>query len=302
MRWTRVFLAVVSVVFFSGCSGEADSGGEAMPRADDLGTTCWSVPEVNGTTVPGGPADPRGAAVAALANRLEEEEGSSRYATSTCITLPDGGGDHQISVSEGVADFDRGNFRVRAKVVRPGDLATFCREYLILGDRYWGRGGDCPDEAWENDPWQGPSMLTAGELAEFMPSLPGLINGRYEFEEDPYRPPLTVRRQILDALIARMEPAGTEELRGVPTWRYRLTLDDEHAMEVLPDDIVAELAWGQYERPDYEILDVWLDAEGRARRIVGQAGLFDQPARTGYELWDPGAAPPVQVPSDLPGQ
>lgn len=70
----------------------------------------------------------------------------------------------------------------------------------------------------------GPSMLTAGELAEYMPSLRGLINGRHEFEEDPYRPPPTVRRQLVDALIARMEPAGTEELRGALTWRYRLTL------------------------------------------------------------------------------
>ncbi len=128
-------------------------------------------------------------------------------------------------------------------------------------------------------------MLTAGELAEYMPSLRGLINGRYELEEDPYRPPPTVRRQLVDALIARMEPAGTEELRGVLTWRYRLTLDEEQAMEVLADDIVAELAWGQYERPVYESLDVWLDAEGRARRIVGQAGLFGEPARIGYELW-----------------
>ncbi len=118
----------------------------------------------------------------------------------------------------------------------------------------------------------------------------------------PYRPALTVRPQIVDALITRMEPVGTEDLRGVPTWHYRLTLDREQAMEILSEDIVAELAWKQYERPVYESLDVWLDAEGRARRIVGQAGLFAEPTRIGYELWDPGAAPPVRVPSDLPGR
>ncbi len=48
----------------------------------------------------------------------------------------------------------------------------------------------------------------------------------------PYRPALTVRPQIVDALITRMEPVGTEDLRGVPTWHYRLTLDREQAMEI----------------------------------------------------------------------
>jgi hypothetical protein len=227
---------------------------------------------------------PRQAAVAALATRLDEVRGLYRYATSICIALPGGRGDLQAWTSEGMADFDRGHFRFRSRAVRPGDSATFCQEYLILGDRFLGRGGDCPDGTWEQDPWQGPSMLTASGIPPFRPFIGGLIGGRAEYEQDPYRPPITVRRQIVDALIARIDPAGTDDLRGVPTWRYRLTLEEERAMEVLPREITAELAWGQYDRPAYENLDVWLDAEGLARRVVGHFGFFDEPARVGYEL------------------
>jgi len=103
-------------------------------------------------------------------------------------------------------------------------------------------------------------------------------------------------------LIASFEPGGIEELHGTPTWRYRLTLDKERAQRVLPADVSAELAWGRHESPAYQTLDVWLDSEGRLRRLVAATGFFGQPARIGYELWDLGSAPAVTVPSGLPGK
>lgn len=293
-------LALGFVLVVGACSSGA---GDAIPSEDGLIATCWSVPEVGDAAERGAPADPRAAAVAAIASRLEDHSGSARFATSTCITLPDGRGDHQASVSDGVADFDRGEFRFLRKSVDPGDPnRIFISEYLVLGERYWARRGQDKELPTDEDPWQGPGPLPTDEPTLYTPWIRGIINGRYEFEEDPYRPSVGTRRQIVDALIAGVEPAGTEDLHGVPTWRYRLTLDKDRAMEQLPTEISSELAWGQYGSPAYRILDVWLDAEGRQRRLVAEAGVLGIPARIGYELWDLDSGFSVRVPADLPGR
>ncbi len=188
------------------------------------------------------------------------------------------------------------------KSLDPGDRTRSCfYEHVVVGDRYWGRGRACSEDRPDADRWQGPGTLTTDEPRLFTPSISGIINGRYEHKDDPYKPSVAVRRQIVDALIAGFEPAGTEELHGAPTWRYQLTLDKDRANRILPANVSAELAWDQYHSPAYGTLNVWLDGEGRLRRLVAMTGFFGAPARLGYELWDLGSAPAVRVPDGLPG-
>lgn len=302
-------LVLTLALVLVGCAGSGDGGGrdggagDDIPSEDGLTVTCWPMPKVGGPTAQGAPADPRAAAVAAVAARLEDHGGTARFATSTCVTLPERRGDHQLWVSDGLADFDGDRFRFRQRSVDPGDPTRTCfYEYVVIGDKYWGRGRACSEGGTDRDGWDGPGTLTTDEPRLFTPWIPGVINGRYEAEEDPYRPSVEVRRQIVDALIARVDPAGTEELHGEPTWRYRLTLDRARATRILPPAVSTELAWGKYRSPAYPTLDVWLDAEARLRRVVAVTGLFGQPARIGFELWDVGSAPRVRVPAKLPGR
>ncbi len=229
-RRAVLFVALALVVGACRSGGDGGKGGaDSLPREDGLPATCWSVPQA-GSTTPGGPTDPRATTVAAIAARPEESTGRARFATSTCLTLAEGRGDHQLWVSEGVADFDRNLFRFRMKSLDPGDRTRSCfYEHVVVGDRYWGRGRACSEDRPDADRWQGPGTLTTDEPRLFTPSIPGIINGRYEHKDDPYKLSVAVRRQIVDALIAGFEPAGTEELHGAPTWRYQLTLDKDRA-------------------------------------------------------------------------
>lgn len=112
--------------------------------------------------------------------------------------------------------------------------------------------------------------------------------------------------KVLEAIGARSEVTGSDEVRGVPTTRYRVVLED-------PPDLPAQVkATGNisFGEPGDGFVYLWADGQGRLRRLRAEFGHDDSGSHRGggyqLEVFDFGApvtveAPPpdqVSVPSD----
>lgn len=107
----------------------------------------------------------------------------------------------------------------------------------------------------------------------------------------------------LDALFGAGDDAAEAEpevVRGVPTRHYRLTIDLARADAALPAGI--SVPAGPYRSLRARPAEMWLDADGRARRIA----VITDPAAPGeavwsvLELWDFGVAADISPPA--PGE
>ena len=108
----------------------------------------------------------------------------------------------------------------------------------------------------------------------------------------------------LDALFGAGDAVeiGAESVRGVAATHYRVTIDLARADAALPAGV--EVPAGPYRRLSQIPADVWLDADGLARRI---AVMTDPTAGTGgtpmwaiVELWDFGVLADITPPA--PGE
>ena len=105
----------------------------------------------------------------------------------------------------------------------------------------------------------------------------------------------------LDALFGARDAVeiGTESVRGVSTTHYQLTIDLATADAALPAGVTVPA--GPYRRLSQIPAEVWLDADGLARRIAVMtdpaAGDSGTPMWSIVELWDFGV-PAGIVPPD----
>ena len=101
----------------------------------------------------------------------------------------------------------------------------------------------------------------------------------------------------LDALFGASEEAvkiGPEAVRGVPATRFRLTVDLARADAALPAGV--SVPSGPYRSLSRLPAEVWLDADGLARRISvssESAAAVDAQVWSVVELWDYGV--PVDI-------
>jgi hypothetical protein len=103
---------------------------------------------------------------------------------------------------------------------------------------------------------------------------------------------------LLDALIGVRDATevGREEVRGVPTTRYRLGIDLAAADEQLPRGITAP-GPRLYRSLRALPAEVWIDDEGRIRRMSYEHGERRDYWQT-TELWDFGLDVEIQVPAE----
>lgn len=105
----------------------------------------------------------------------------------------------------------------------------------------------------------------------------------------------------LDALFGVTDAAqiGTDEVRGVPTVRYRARIDLARADAALAAGVTVPV--GPYRALSQLTAEVWLDSAGRSRRIAVAAELTaaDGQAATWsvVELWDFGVLADIVPPS-----
>lgn len=113
---------------------------------------------------------------------------------------------------------------------------------------------------------------------------------------------LSVLRGITD----HVEEVGSGEVRGVPTTRYRATVDLARAIDQAPSD-EREALRSQLEELDASLqpvpVEVWIDDEGLPRRIVMDFGALassamgaDGTATMTMELFDYGEEVDIDVP------
>jgi hypothetical protein len=103
----------------------------------------------------------------------------------------------------------------------------------------------------------------------------------------------------LDALFGARDAveAGPEDVRGVPTTRYRMTVDLARADAVLPEGVT--VPGGPYRALSRVSAEDWLDAAGLARRIAvitGPATSDDAPTWSVVDLWDFGVTADITPP------
>jgi hypothetical protein len=112
--------------------------------------------------------------------------------------------------------------------------------------------------------------------------------------------------ESLRGVTGEPEVVGTEEVRGVETTRYTATLDLDKAVAEAPADQrdLVEAQLGQLGATRISV-DVWVDADGLARRlevdmseVLGATGAGDDAgAVLAIELFDYGEPVDIQVPS-----
>jgi hypothetical protein len=112
--------------------------------------------------------------------------------------------------------------------------------------------------------------------------------------------------EVLRGVADDVEEAGQDEVRGVPTTRYRATVDVATAIERAPAAQRDELAAALQELgADAEAIpvEVWVDGDGLARRLVMDFGQLVAQAMGGtgtatmtLELFDYGEDVDIQVP------
>jgi hypothetical protein len=111
--------------------------------------------------------------------------------------------------------------------------------------------------------------------------------------------------EILRGVADDVAEAGRDEVRGVPTTRYRATVDLAKAVERAPAAQRDALATAFDELGEVEAVpvEVWVDADGLARRLVMDFGQLVAQAMGGtgtatmtLELFDYGEDVEIQVP------
>jgi hypothetical protein len=103
----------------------------------------------------------------------------------------------------------------------------------------------------------------------------------------------------LDALFGVRDAmeVGPQEVRGVPVTRYRLTVDLARADAALPAGVTVPV--GPYRALSQIPAEVWLDADGLARRIAVNTDPStggDEPIWSVVDLWDFGVAADITPP------
>jgi hypothetical protein len=131
-------------------------------------------------------------------------------------------------------------------------------------------------------------MRVAGNWTGFSLGDPGGPRG----VNDPLWP--------LDALFGVRDAVevGAETVRAAPATRYRLTIDLARADAALPAGVTVPA--GPYRGLSQIPAEVWLDADGLARRIAvitEPAVPDDAPAWSIVELWDFGVPADITPPS-----
>jgi hypothetical protein len=97
--------------------------------------------------------------------------------------------------------------------------------------------------------------------------------------------------QLLQGVSDEVEEVGEEEVRGVPTTRYRALVDLERAMADAPPDLQERMR-GQFAQAglDQVPTEVWIDEDGLLRRQVVEIDM------SGFEP-SPGAGQPAGAPA-----
>lgn len=92
---------------------------------------------------------------------------------------------------------------------------------------------------------------------------------------------------------------GTEILRGTATTRYRASIDLAQAAEGAPPEVAPDLQAAAAAGTTVPDADIWLDDEGRVRRVdltVAASGGGAGPTTLSVELYDFGTPVEVEIP------
>jgi hypothetical protein len=276
------------------CAGGDEEPGAGEATTTVAGTTAAAAPtetEAPATTTTktastDEPVDP--AAIAEAAGKTAAQ-GSARVATSVTVTGP--GEAEQSFEGEGAFDFER---RAGRMTIRPGSGEE--AEVVFVDSVVYYRlpAGALPGgKSWLQLDLQ--SVADASSL-DFGP----LVQGS---QADPFQYLLW-----LAALGPEVTKLGEEEVRGVPTMRYRAEVDLRRLDEQAPPGKEAE--WRAYVetlrgRLGVEAIpvEIWVDADGLIRRLRHEVAFAAEGSSTTAttELYDFGiqvdaeAPPPGQV-------
>lgn len=235
----------------------------------------------------------------AEANPSEESfpTDTARIETVTRVSGP--GGEHEVR-SSGVVDYARG----RHSYVEP---TTGCTS-IMIGDVSYNevpRGvGLPPGKRWVKNEWDvADAEAQFEESQKPQPDADGWTSYGFVFgHSDP--PPAEYLAYLREH--GKLERGGDEDVRGVPTTRYRTTLDGKQLMR----EQLEHGGWKDKNIEQYletvpqteEDVEIWVDAADLARRVVttsttkvAQLGMTHRSVTTN-EYFDFGVAPAIEAP------
>jgi hypothetical protein len=291
-RW----LALVAVLAVTG-SGCGDDGAGDDARAGnvrvDIGAMTQPPPAMPASSSPLTPVitvdDARPNIVAALAGTLWAGSGSARYRI-----------DHGDSLGPIEGELVADGAAVRASLRVEGSDGEVTHDIYLEGpavrtlDEYWEYNHRFPQAGWS---WR---EYNADQYPFLLPVFP-LLLGNEPDDGPSYALDTDVRRQVIDAFVASIDLVGEEQLQGVTTTHFGVSLSGPAAMAVLPPDLADELAsWSQHEQE--QSVDIWLDVAGRVHRFethIWVFGVFGT-ATLAIEMWDHDQPLTVVRPADLP--
>ncbi len=240
----------------------------------------------------GNPPDPL--ALVSAAPVATTEAGTARMHLETIIRLGTAG--DVRTTGEGVVDFERQRGNLTLQLPSAGQASLGELELVYDGTVIYYRASSLFPDA--------PTPWVSIDIARLSESVTGT-----DFEQldqgatnDPSN-----TLALLKGVADEIEEVGTEEVRGEDTTHYRATVDVRRALEqqgAVEDRQRFEMFLDQFGTETIPV-EVWLDEEGRARRVRYDQPLPETPgvsvpAGTGVsltiELYDFGVEAPVEIP------
>jgi hypothetical protein len=211
----------------------------------------------------GGDADARQAVLAAVSTT--EDAGSARLSGEMSFSLPevsDASGLSNISMTlEGVTDLDGRRAQMTMSFEglpeTPGGGGFDDIEMVVDGTDLYMKASVLTDTLGDDKPWLRMDVSDmVGSGAQFS-------------QTDP-----TQSLRYLEGVSDDVEEVGREEIRGVNTTQYDATVDIARMMEELPEGArdQAEAAFDKLDVDEFP-LSVWIDDQGRIRRMFSEFGL-----------------------------
>lgn len=215
-----------------------------------------------------------------------KKKGSAKVTMTSAVNMAAGGQDLSFeTVGEGVFQFDPPLGRMMIKLAESSPFPAPEQEMFVDGTFVYINSPVCPSGGLGGKPYV---RFDSAEAAGLDPESVG--------SQDP--------ANILEMLrgAGEVEEAGTEEVRGVSTTHYRVTIDVDKALENVSDDR-REALKVQLKALGEEGLsaEVWIDDDGLPRRFRWE---FRSEAPAAFEMtmtlefFDYGTDVDVQIPSE----
>lgn len=240
----------------------------------------------------GDEADP--VALVSSAPSTTSEAGTARMFVESAVSGMDRGGD-LAATGEGLVDFERRRGTMTMQLPSAGELSLGEMEVVYEGTVIYYRASSLFPDA--------PTPWVSFDFARLSEAVTG--TDLAQLNQSSTNDPSNALSMLNGA--SEVEELGTEEVRGVETTHYRATVDLRRALEE-QEAVEDRQRFEQFlDQLGTEIIpvEVWLDDDGRARRMVFDQPLPDTPGAPlpedaamsmTIELHDFGVDVPVEIP------